>query len=87
MFSVGTGFIPGKISLTSLSGFELSSSTKSHVVNSAKLGSESVNPSTLSHFISKTVKAHSAGLFGLYRSRAQVASVALTDLMAGIRKD
>lgn len=84
MFSVGSGFIPGKISLTSLSECELSSSTKSYSVRSA-VGP--VNPTIISQFISKNTQSAPLALLNLYRSGAQVANSAVTDILAAARKD
>lgn len=87
MFSVGTGFVPGKLLLTSLSECELNSSTKSNVVNSANLSSDFVSPSVLNRFIVKNTQSQPTGLLGLHRTQAQIAGSAVTDIFAGVRKD
>lgn len=87
MFSVGTGFVPGKLLLTSLSECGLNSSTKSNVVNSAKLSSDFVSPSTLNRFIVKNTQSQPVGLLGLHKTQAQIAESAVTDIFASVRKD
>lgn len=87
MFSVETGFIPGKVLLTSLSECELNSSTKSHMVNTTKVGSDFINQSTVNQFITKNTQAQSSGLLNLYRSQSQIANSAVTDILASVRKD